>query len=76
MVVCEGPGFTKISSKWMHGFMQLGKCFLCVFAVYQPLRSQYGPIILSPDSTCHFEVLFVILKCCFEAIICHFEVLF
>jgi len=27
---CEGPGFTRISGKWVHGLIQLTKCFLWV----------------------------------------------
>jgi len=48
---CEGPG---ISDVWAH---KVGQMFSALFfSVYQPLRSQYSPIFLSLDSTCHFEV--------------------
>jgi len=46
----------RICGKQLCGFIQLAKCFPCIFAAYQPLGSQYSPIILFLDFTRHFEV--------------------
>jgi len=53
---CEGPGFTRISGKWVHELIKLANVFCVVFALYQPPKSQYSSIILSLGFTCHFEV--------------------
>ena len=47
---CEGSGFKRISNEWVHG----SNAF-CAVVVFQPLTSQYSPIILSLSFTCHFE---------------------
>jgi len=40
---CEGPGFMRISSKWLHGLIQLAKCFLCGFCCISATKEPVQP---------------------------------
>jgi len=54
---CEGPGFMRKSvvNLCLYSY-SWPNVFCAVFAVYQLLRSQYSPLILSLESIRHFEV--------------------
>ena len=51
---CEEPGLTRISGVLVDGLIRLARHFFSFnFAKYQPLRSQYSPVISC--LLCHFE---------------------